>query len=245
MKKAVVISLGSVFICLIGILVLWFFSPKQIPRMPDDNELINDHFNQTLPGYSQITVLDRRGKGNGGDPRVLTLRISMETDANPISCEGRLRFFISDPAFFNFTWNSLICSGQDHLIRLAQQAFTKDYRYIFPCHREKIASVLVNWVRNKKVPVGKINDPSLRSLVNTYLEEKKETPNQVILIDLSRIRTIDLDPSIATEQKVRQYVLKCDGAVDEYLAKENITIVNRIILDNGDVLLDPPPASQN
>jgi len=199
--------------------------------------LISDHFDQKLPGFSNIIILDRQGKGIGGDPRILTLRVSMNTGRIPVLCEGKLKFFISDPAFFNFTWNTLQCSGQYLLVRWAQFALQGEQNYT--CQPEKVAALLTYWVQNNGIPIDKIADQNLHSLVKNNLEGNKQIADQIFLLDLSQMRTKDFDPSLPNEQKIAQYVLWCNGTIDQYLAKENTTIYSQVILDDG-IYLDPP-----
>jgi hypothetical protein len=236
-KKVLIISLVSVLICLTGIVILWLLLPKQFPIMPSDNELISDHFDQKLPGFSNITILDRQGKGIGGDPRILTLRVSMDTGRKPVLCEGKLKFFISDPSFFNFTWNTLQCSGQYLLVRWAQLALQGEQN--ITCHPEKVATLLTYWVQNDGISIDKIADQNLHSLVKNNLEGNKQIADQILLLDLSNMRTKDFDPSVPNEQKIAQYVLRCDGTIDQYFAKENTTIYSQVTLDGGNYL-DPP-----
>jgi hypothetical protein len=237
-KKILIITLVSVLICLTGIVVLWSLLPKQFPIMPSDDELISNRFDQKLPGFANITLLDRQGKGDGDDPRVLTLRVSMDTGRRPVLCEGKLMFFISDPSYLNFTWNKLDCSGQELLVRLAQLALQGERNYT--CHQDKIASLLAYWVQNNSISIDKIVDLNLHSLVKKSLEENKQIPDQIRLLDLSLMRTKDFDPSLPDEQKIAQYVLRCDGTIEQYLAKENSTIYSQVPLDDG-TYLDPPP----
>jgi hypothetical protein len=75
--------------------------------------------------------------------------------------------------------------------------------------------------------------------VKNSLEENRPIPDQIILLDLSQMRTKDFDPSLPDEKKIAQYVLRCDGTLDQYLAKENMTIYSKVPLDDG-TYLDPP-----
>ncbi len=235
-KKILIIALGLVLICLAGMVVLFSLIPNQLPVMPSDDELISEYFDQTLPGFSSITILDRQGKGNGDDPRMLTLRVSMDTGQNPVLCEGKLKFFMGDPAFLDFTWNTLQCSGQYLLIRWAQFSLPGERNYT--CHQDKIADLLTYWVLNNKIPIDKIADLHLHFLVKDNLEENKQIPDLILLLDLSRMRTNDFDPSLPNDQKIAQYVLRCDGTIDQYLAKEYITFHSQVTLGDG-VYLDP------
>ena len=82
-------------------------------------------------------------------------------------------------------------------------------------------------------------DTNLHSLVKKSLEENKQVPDQIKLLDSSLMRIKDFDPSLPDEQKIAQYVLRCDGTIEQYLAKENTTIYSQVPLDDGN-FLDPP-----
>jgi hypothetical protein len=155
-KKILIISVGLVTVCIAGIAIILSLIPKQFPIMPGDDELIGDYFNQKLPGYSSITVLDRTGKGRGDEPRLLTLRVSLDTGSKQVSCEGILKFFISDPSYFSYTWNNLDCVGQNLLIRWMQLAIEREQNY--PCHQDKIAFLLAYWVHKNVLTIEKIMD---------------------------------------------------------------------------------------
>lgn len=232
-KKILIISIGLTIVCFVGIAILLALIPLQIPIMPSDNELISKYFNQRLPGYSSITILDQQGKGNGGEPRLLTLRVVMDIGSKPYLCEGKLKFFISDPSYLGYTWNTLDCVGQNLLIRWAQYAIENEGNYA--CHQEKIASLLAYWVQNNKVPMYRITDRNLRSEVERIRKENKVLPDQIILLDPSQMRIRDLDPSLPIEQKRTEYVLRCDGTIEQYL-----TLNNQITPGIGDIYLDPP-----
>lgn len=236
-KKILIVSIGLVIACLAGIVIILSLIQKQIPIMPSDSELIGEYFNQELPGYSSITVLDQQGTGSGDDPRLLTLRVVMDTGSKPTSCEGRLKFFISDPSYFNYAWNTLECEGQNFLIRMAQRALESELN--FACHQEKIASLLTYWVQREKISIDKIANQNLRASVKNSVEENQQVADQIHLLDLSQMTTKDFDPSLPDEQKIVQYVLRCDGSIDQYLAKENITIYSQVTLTDG-TYLEPP-----
>jgi len=238
MKKIILIfSLVSVLLCLSGIVILWLLLPIQIPIIPSDNQLIDDHFDQKLPGFTTITILDRQGKGSGGDPRILTLQVSLNTGRKPELCEGKLMFFISDPSFLSINWNTLHCTLQVLLVRMAQTAIKGSPNTT--CHQEKVASLLTYWVQNHEISIDKIMNQTINSLVKNSLRENKPITDPIHLLDISKMRTKDLDPSLSDEQKIAQYRLNCDGTLDQYLAKDNMTIYSQVILENG-FYLSPP-----
>jgi hypothetical protein len=53
------------------------------------------------------------------------------------------------------------------------------------------------------------------------------------------MRIKDFDPSLPDKQKIAQYVMRCDGTIEQYLDKENTTIYSQVPLDDG-TYLDPP-----
>jgi hypothetical protein len=232
------VSIGLVIACLAGIILFLSLMPKQIPIMPSDSELISKHFNQQLPGYASIKILDQKGKGQGGDPRLLTLQVEMDTGSKLSSCEGILKFFIGDPSYFNYTWNNLDCASQDLLIRWAQHAIEREQNYA--CHQEKIAFLLTYWVQTNKVPIDKITDRSLSSKVKQIQKENKPLPDPILLLDTPQIRITDFDQSSSIGQKRTKYVLRCDGTIDLYLADEYSTFNDQITTSIGDTYLDPP-----
>lgn len=232
-KKILIISIGLTIVCFVGIAIFLALIPLQIPIMPGDNELISRYFNQKLPGYFSITTLDQQGKGNGGEPRLLTLRVVMDIGPKPYSCEGKLTFFISDPSYLNYTWDTLDCVGQNLLIRWAQRAIESEENYA--CHQEKIASLLAYWVDHNKIPLYRITDRNLRSEVERIRKDNRAQPDQIILLDPPQIKIKDLDPSLPIEQKRTKYVLKCDGTIEQYL-----TLNSQIMTEIGDIYLDPP-----
>ncbi|WP_322507053.1 hypothetical protein [Anaerolinea sp.] len=236
-KKIFIVSIGFVTVCFAGMATLLALIPEQIPIMPSDSELISEYFNQALPGYTSITILDQQGKGRGDDPRLLTLQVVMDTGSKPTSCEGKLKMFISDPSYFSFTWNTLDCVGQNLLIRWAQHAIESEQNY--DCHREEIASLLAYWVQNEKLAMDQITDWNLHSVVERIRKDNKVLPDQITLLNPSQIRVKDLDPFMPNDQKRTKYILKCDGTIDLYLAKEYFTF-NQITTGIGDTYLDSP-----
>jgi hypothetical protein len=52
------------------------------------------------------------------------------------------------------------------------------------------------------------------------------------------MRIKDFDPSLLNEQKMAKYVLKCDGTIDQYLAKGGTTL-SQVAIEDG-TYLDPP-----
>jgi len=236
-KKILIVSIGFVTVCFAGIAILLALIPEQIPIMPSDSQLISEYFNQELPGYTSITILDQQGKGKGDDPRLLTLQVVMDTGSKPTLCEGKLKMFISDPSYFSFTWNTLECVGQNLLIRWAQHAIESELHY--DCHQEEVASLLAYWVQSKKLAIDRITDGKWHSMVERIQKENRALPDQITLVDLSQMRVKDFDPSLPNEQKRTKFILKCDGSIDLYLAKEYSTL-DQITTGRGDNYLDSP-----
>jgi hypothetical protein len=77
-------------------------------------------------------------------------------------------------------------------------------------------------------------------MVKAILEENKGLPDHIQLLDLTLMRTKDFDPSLPDDQKIAQYVIKCNGTIEQYLAKDNLTIHSQITLGIGETYLDPP-----
>jgi hypothetical protein len=154
----------------------------------------------------------------------------MDTGSKPTSCEGKLKMFISDPSYFSFTWNTLNCVGQNHLIRWAQHAIESEQDY--DCHQEEITSLLAYWVQTKKLAVDQIMDRHLHSMVERTQKENKALPDQM--------RVKDFDKFLPIDQKRTMYLLRCDGTIDLYLAKEILTLDNKVTTAIGDIYLDSP-----
>jgi len=76
-------------------------------------------------------------------------------------------------------------------------------------------------------------------MVERIQKENRALPDQITLVDLSQMRVKDFDPSLPNEQKRTKFILKCDGSIDLYLAKEYSTL-DQITTGRGDNYLDSP-----
>lgn len=83
-------------------------------------------------------------------------------------------------------------------------------------------------------------DRHLHSMVERTQKENKALPDQITLLDLSQMRVKDFDKSLPNDQKRTMYLLRCDGTIDLYLAKEKFTLDNKVTTAIGDIYLDSP-----
>jgi hypothetical protein len=205
--------------------------PFQIPFIPKDSSLISETLHQEMPGYSQVEVLAASGSNQGNDPRLISIRVKLDTGETPIICEGQIFSWIGDPGNRGIRWQNLECEGLATLIGYTQSVLTTTYEPntvwyppFYSCFNDQIASVLYYWTKADNTVFARIGWPRIETTVEEMLAGKIGVMDQVVLFDPKNIEIIDYDPQLPDDQKTRLYYLECDGTIKEYVGKSYLEI---------------------
>ncbi len=99
--------------------------PFQIPFIPKDSFLISETLHKEMPGYSQAEVISAEGNNQYNDPRLISVRVKLDTGETPVICEGQIFSWIGDPGNRGIRWQTLECeelatSSDIHIARSQQ-----------------------------------------------------------------------------------------------------------------------------
>jgi hypothetical protein len=250
MKKVPVILLFLIGLYVVASVLLPFhIFPSELLFIPKDKQIVSAQFDQKLPGYSHIEILEASGSGRYSDPRLINVRAMIESGEKSIACKGKAYYYPGDPGGRGFMWETLECEGLSELIWMTQSSISSSYDPTivwYPpylsCFKNQIASVLYYWVKQGKTTLDAIGWPEIKSIVEDMLAGKVEVNSQIVLFDPSEKEVIDLAPQTPADQKVKQYYLRCDGILREYLAQTNMDIYNN--LKSSDVFVIHLPLSE-
>ncbi|HWR65285.1 MAG TPA: hypothetical protein VN364_04150 [Bellilinea sp.] len=232
--RFLILLLGLLGACVLTLNILPFYLfPFQIPFIPKDSSLISRTLSRELPGYSDIDVLAAKGSNQFGDPRLITVKVLIETGEVPVECVGQIFSWFGDPGNSGIRWQTLDCQGLATLVGYTRMSLTTAdnpydtwYPPFFKCFNDQIASVLYYWAKQDKSIFSRIGWPDIVTTVDDMLAGKREVEAQIRLFDPEKVEFVDYDPQLQTEQKVKQYYLECDGTVKVYLAESNMDIYN-------------------
>ena len=205
--------------------------PFQIPFIPKDSYLISETLHKEMPGYSQVEVLNADGNNQYNDPRLISVRVKLDTGETPVICEGQIFSWIGDPGNRGIRWQTLECEELATLIGYTQSVLTTTYEPntvwyppFYSCFNDQIASVLYYWTKADKTVFNRIGWPQIKTTVEGMLTEKIGVIDQLELLDPNNIDIIDYDPQLPDDQKTKLYYLECSGTIKEYLGKSYLEI---------------------
>jgi hypothetical protein len=213
-----------------------------------DERFINSMYNREdrpkYPGYSLIEVLNREGEGTGINPRILTIRVTLESYPTDIVCEGEFYYFRGDPAFARTDWYSLEGVIHKRMVNLARHYL----RYTsgpVTCQNKLVLLVLKRWIDEGLIELHDIKDARVIKAVKDLMENPVDLPNSLTdtgLVNTSEIQTYDLVPELPDNEKTPVYVLRSNGILELYLKDPSIEIreVLKLQSDACDFILANP-----
>ncbi len=237
-KKRKILPFVILGVVLVFMMVKYF--QFQNPYMPSNKYLIGKVLDQSLPGYTKIDVLDRRGAGNIKDPLILTLAVALDSYPDAVMCQGQITYFFGDPYYLEFQWSDLECTGQDWLIQRARYWLQKrDGPEWKQCQVERVAFILKHWVEKELITLDDIHNTEIRTMAGNLLQQNTDGSEffSVPIVKLAHV--YDLVPDWPEDKKVPTYHLHCNGDVDLYLAESLASKgIPAISWDKGDTDLN-------
>jgi len=213
-----------------------------------DERFINSMYNREdrpkYPGYSAIEVLKREGEGTGRNPRVLTVRVTLESYPDDIVCEGEFRYFRGDPAFARTDWYSLEGVIHKRIVGKARWYLENDSGPV-TCQNKLVLLVLKRWIDEGLIELDDIADARVIKSVVNLLENPVDLPEYFTdagFLNLTKIQVRDLAPELPDNEKTLVYVLRSNGILESYLKDQSVEIRELIKLqsDSCDFILENP-----
>jgi len=236
--------MGKVLIALI-MLSLFVTGCGDRTLLLQDERFINSMYNRadrpSYPGYSAIKVLQRKGEGTGSNPRILIIRVTLESYPADIICEGEFQYFRGDPAFARTDWYSLEGVIHKRIVGKARWYLTQTSGP--QCQNKLVLLVLKRWVNEGLIELGNIADARVANSVVNLLENPIDLPEYFTdtgFLDLTRVQIQDLAPELPDKEKTLVYVLRSNGILESYLKGQSVEIREMINIDSCDFVLESP-----
>ncbi|MGD2157413.1 MAG: hypothetical protein PVG32_11120 [Anaerolineales bacterium] len=174
MKRRLLASRKGCFV-LLGIIVLasagyLFIYGRGAP--PNDEHLIQSHFNPDLPGFNHIEVLKREVRQAERD---LTIRVEMDGYPERLVCQGWLHYKSGDPYTSYVEWEQETCEYQFQMIWNARE-YLSERTWDDPLREDadELAQLLKNWAEADLIVVSDIRNPRIRAMVSDLLGQQDQ-----------------------------------------------------------------------